>query len=62
MKYLEEDELEVGAYYHCVTYDDDDVVVEYYGDGFFGVDLDFGWIRYVLCKVEDLREKRKAFE
>jgi hypothetical protein len=66
MKYLEEHQLEEYKYYHCITYDDDDIVVQYLGkhdQGFlmFSADLTDCHIRYVLRETEDLREARKNF-
>jgi hypothetical protein len=68
MKYIDNfNELEKGKYYHCVTYDDEDIVIEYLGtfsggEPRFSTDLSSGEIRYVLCEEENLREKRKKFE
>lgn len=68
MKYIDNfNLLEKGKYYHCITYNDDDIVVEYlgtysYGSPMFSADLDDGEIRYVLCEKENLREERKKYE
>lgn len=66
MKYIEHfKDLEAGAYYHCVTYDDEDIIVQFRGlqyANMFSTDLGQGDIRYVLEKVDDLRERRKKFE
>jgi len=68
MKYIEDFSLlERGKYYHCVTYNDEDVVVQFFGEyacgsPMFSVDLSNDRIRYVLCEKENLREERKQFE
>jgi hypothetical protein len=68
MKYIDNfNELEKGKYYHCVTYENDDIVVQYLGKyscgaPMFSADLNDCHIRYVLCEEENLREKRKKFE
>lgn len=66
MKYIENfEDLEIGEYYHCVTYNDEDIVLQYLGfyeDHAFSTDLGEGDIRYVLEKVDNLRERRKKFE
>ena len=66
MKYLDHDKLEIGKYYHCVTYADEDVVLKLYNHNDWRSDFSCGLsdldIRYVLCEKEDLREERKQFE
>lgn len=66
MKYIENfKDLEFGSYYHCVTYDDEDIIVQFRGLHYvymFSTDLGESDIRYVLEKVDDLRERRKKFE
>ena len=58
MTYLEDHELIAGAFYHCVTYNNEDIVAKYYGgndsDVAWGSDLDWTIIRYVIARVPDL--------
>lgn len=71
MKYIEDfNDLEEGEYYHCVTYNDQDIIVQYLGRFRcgpypyfkFSTDLSDENIKYVLEKVDNLRERRKKFE
>jgi hypothetical protein len=62
MKYLEYEELVKDEYYHCVTYDGEDIIVQYWGDDMFDMELNWGQIRYVLYKHKNLREIRKNYE
>lgn len=66
MRYIENfEDLEVDSYYHCITYDDEDIIIQYHGyyDGhMFSVGLGEEHIRYVLEKVDNLGERRKKFE
>ncbi len=68
MKYLEVEHLEIGKYYHCVSYNDEDVVVQYMGNDkkngrwWFSCNIIDADIRYVLCEKENLREERKKYE
>jgi len=41
MSYIEEEDLKEDTYYHCLTYNDEDIIVKYYGDGEFSAYLDF---------------------
>ncbi len=72
MKYLEAHQLKEGEFYHCVTYNDEDIVVQYVGEIYsnpqfktpslmFSADLTDYTIRYVLCEKENLREERNKF-
>ena len=72
MKYFDTfEELEEEEYYYCVTYNDEDIVVQYLGKKdvlgadaihMFSTDLTEMDIRYVVEKVDNLRERRKKFE
>jgi len=51
--YIETENLKENSYYYCITYNRENIVVQYFGDGLFATDLDFRHIRYVIAEVPD---------
>ena len=52
MKYLEDDQLEPGKHYFCITYNNEEIVVPYLGGDEFCQGLDFRHVRFVLYEYE----------
>lgn len=64
MKYLEEESLEKGKYYHVISYNDEHAVLKYEKDipyQEWGFGIGWGEIRYVLREMKDLEEAGKRF-